>query len=78
MRGWTRNANRINTQEYRHKVGVILHEIILSSFFKSAMAASGKPQFATGPQKCVEKKYSRAAGERNHATNALDMVYAVN
>lgn len=29
-------------------------EIIDGSFFKSAIAASGSVQFATGPQKCVD------------------------
>jgi len=35
-----------------NKPKVILGEIMLASFFKSANAANGRPQLATGPQKC--------------------------
>jgi len=40
-----------------------------SSLRRSERAARGRPQFATGPQKCVLKKYSRDAGERNQVKN---------
>ena len=33
--------------------------MILASFFVSAIAASGNPQFATGPQKWVLKIYNQ-------------------
>ena len=61
LRGWMRHANRMNTilrqrdtHEYRQSVGVIDAEIIDSSLRRSEMAAIGSPQFATGPQKCVD------------------------
>lgn len=48
----------MNTHEYMNSVGVIVSEIIDSSFFRSAIAASGRPQLATGPQKCVDWRQS--------------------
>lgn len=54
LRGCTRSAKRINTQLYRHSVGVIVGEISAGSFFKSDSAAIGSVQFATGPQKWVD------------------------
>lgn len=46
-------------------------EMISSSFLKSARAANGNPQLATGPQKWVEKKYSLAAGDLAQLANLL-------
>lgn len=47
---------------------VILPLMIVGSLRRSAMAASGMPQFATGPQKCVLQRAARigsiATGER--------------
>ncbi|TIA94522.1 hypothetical protein E3P80_00053 [Wallemia ichthyophaga] len=45
--------------------------MISSSFRKSARAANGNPQLATGPQKWVEKKYSLAAGDLAQLANLL-------
>lgn len=43
-----------STHEYRHSVGVMVVEISSGDFFRSDRAASGRPQLATGPQKCVD------------------------
>lgn len=69
----TLQANLENVVEYTTIVAVIVPDIISSSFLKSAKAANGNPQFATGPQKCVEKKYSLADGDFAQLANLLNV-----
>jgi hypothetical protein len=40
--------------EYKANAEVIFPEMNSGDFEVSAIAARGSPQFATGPQKCVE------------------------
>lgn len=40
-------ANKTETYEYAERADVMVPEITSSSFFKSAMAARGRPQLAT-------------------------------
>lgn len=51
--GFTTIANLINSREYTQRASVILPLMYLGSFFMSAIAAKGNPQFAIGPQKWV-------------------------
>lgn len=50
---------------------VILPLIISGLFFISVMAAIGRPQFATGPQKCCKKSQQSCQCREDTVTNKL-------
>lgn len=65
--GFTRQANRMTTEENTMSVAVMFPLITSGLFYSSyeaspqvtlmsATAAMGRPKLAAGPQKCVERK----------------------